>query len=82
MNEEELRDIMQKDDQTWFTLDGLSKKTNLQESQIQKLLKNSELFVQSSAAENGENLFSTRADFKEKGSFTSKLLGAFKNRID
>ena len=73
---------MQKDDHTWFTLSGLSEKTNLKETEIQKILKNSELFVQSSASKNGENLFSTRADFQKEGSFASKIIGAFKNRID
>ncbi len=82
MNEEELKNIMQKDEQTWFTVSNLSEKTSLNESAIQKMLKNSNLFVQSSSPKDGENLFTTRDEFQEKSSFTSKIIGAFKNRID
>jgi hypothetical protein len=82
MNEEELKNIMQNDEQTWFTLGNLSKKTNLNESAIQKILKNSNQFVQSSSSKDGENLFTTREEFKEKSSFASRIIGAFKNRID
>ncbi len=81
--EEELKKIMQQDDKTWFTISDLSQKADLEESKVQKLINSSKLFVQSSSlTEDGENLFSTRDDFQEKGSLTSRILGAFKNRID
>jgi hypothetical protein len=83
MNEDELKKIMYQEDQTWFTLSKLSAKTKIQESELQKVIKKSNLFVQSSSVTSeGENLFSTRDEFKENGSFASRVLGAFKNRID
>lgn len=83
MNDKELKKIMQQEKQTWFTLSNLSEKASLGESEVQKVIKKSNLFVQSSSLTNeGENLFSTREDFQKKGSIANRILGAFKNRID
>lgn len=83
MNEDDLKNIMQQDSQAWFTLSNLSAKTNLPQLDVQKIIKNSKLFVQSSSlTDEGENLFTTRDEFQEKGSLGNKILGAFKNRID
>ena len=83
MDEEELKNIMDKDEKTWFTLSKLSEKTKLKESDIQKMVTKSKKFVQSSSlTSEGENMFSTRDDFQKKGSVINKILGAFKNRID
>lgn len=83
MNEEELKNKMNLSKQTWFTLNNLSENTELKESEVEKLIKKSNLFVQSSSlSEEGENLFSTREDFRKTSSITNRILGAFKNRID
>jgi hypothetical protein len=83
MNGEELKKTMQDDPNTWMTLRELSSKTNLPESDIQKVIRKSNLFVQSSSLNAAnENVFSTRQEFQTKSSLTNKIIGAFKNRID
>lgn len=83
MTEEQLKIIMQQDEKSWFTLGSLSDKTSLDESEVQKLIKKSNLFVQSSSlTSEGENLFSTKENFQKEGSLASRIIGAFKNRID
>jgi len=83
MNKDEIKKIMQDDDKTWFTISNLSERTQMKESEIQKLITNSSEFAQSSSrSPDGENLFSTRDDFQKSGNIVNRLLGAFKNRID
>jgi len=83
MTAEELKEIMLKDNNTWVTLNDLTNKAGVQQSEIKKLINTSSLFVRSaSTSKEGEDLFSTKEEFQKKGSFAQKFLGAFKNRID
>jgi hypothetical protein len=83
MTPEELANLMKEDKKTWFTLTDLSQKINTSVPEVQKILKKSNLFVRSSIRdEEGQDLYSSREDFQKKESFTNKILGAFKNRID
>ena len=83
MEDNQLKDFMQKGEETWFTLDNLSKNTKVDAASIQNLIKNSKLFVQSSSSNNdGQPLYATKDEFQLKSSFYNKLVGAFKNRID
>lgn len=83
MNPEDLYKLIKSDPNTWFTLNEIAQKSNIPESEVQKLVTNSNLFVRSgSLSSSGENLFATREDFQKNESFANKVLGAFKNRID
>lgn len=74
---------MDKDDKTWFTLQNLSELTQKSDSEIQGIIKHSDLFVRSSIPDDaGETLFSTKYDYQQKGSILNRFIGAFKNRID
>ncbi len=75
--------IQQDPSKTWYTLKDLVQLTNAESFEIEKIVNKSDLFVRSSnSSETGEQLFTTRNDFEKKASFGTKILGAFKNRID
>jgi predicted S18 family serine protease len=83
MTANELYQIMSERNQTWFTINELATITQTPFSEIEKFLNNSDLFVRSSqTSPSGEKLFSTRKEFTQKAKFYTKLMGAFKNRID
>ena len=84
MNSEELKELMLKDkDQQWFTIEQLQNKFNIHNAELSKTLNNSGLFIRSSKkTSEGEYLFTTKVEFKQKTSPFRKIIGAFKNRID
>ena len=66
----------------WKTISELQGATGSTANEITKVINQSADFVQSSKVIDGENLYTTRKAFKNNESFFSKVIGAFKNRID
>lgn len=67
----------------WRTARGIATEAELPVNDVLAILeKNSDQVARSSIpAKSGENLYTTRRRFRETASSTSKLLGAFKNRL-
>ncbi|MCU7549863.1 hypothetical protein OCK74_12095 [Chitinophagaceae bacterium LB-8] len=84
MDAEQLYATMKQDtSKVWYTLEDISEITNEDVFNIEKVLNKSDLFVRSSMlSKNGEQLYTTKNDFKKNASFAQKIIGAFKNRID
>lgn len=71
-------------DKSWYSLGDLAGLTGENPNDIEKMVNKSSDFVRSSSklSEDGEPLYTTKKEFKEKASFGQKILGAFRNRID
>lgn len=85
MTPEELHKIIKADEsKTWYNLKEIAHLANTDPFSIQTTLNQSNLFVRSSSkfSEQGEPLYTTLSDFTRKASFSDKLVGAFRNRID
>lgn len=67
----------------WYTIKDLTKMSGISESDIIDILSTDDNFLRSTHLSK-DNLarFTTKKDFDQKGSFFSKVVGAFKNRID
>lgn len=70
-------------EESWKSINELASLTGIDQNQISNILLSSNDFVQSTRMiKNGEPLFTTKGSFRSGASFISKMLGAFKNRID
>lgn len=65
---------------TWQTIDDISKQTGEEANKLQEKLNNSALFVKSNNG--GTEMYTTRQEFKQNEGFLTKIIGAFRNRID
>lgn len=76
--------IIESDDtKQWFTIKDLSEISGMSEKDLIEIISKDSNFLRSTHLSK-DNLarFTTKKDFDEKGSVFSKVLGAFKNRID
>jgi hypothetical protein len=71
------------EDEYWKTLDEIANGTHIEAGTVAKIITNSGDFVRSSyRVKNGEPLYTSRGNFRDKAPLVDKVIGAFKNRID
>jgi hypothetical protein len=68
----------------WRTIDGISAETGLPPDVVRTVINlEKENIIQSSTpTEDGKDVFTTMAHYSRNASTLSKILGAFKNRLD
>ena len=66
----------------WKTISEIQGATGSTTNEIVKVITDSGEFVQSSKIIDGETVFTTKKAFRDNEPFFTKVLGAFKNRID
>lgn len=67
----------------WRTLNEISRQADVKLDDVIKIVTTSKDFVESSYRNtDGEPVFTTRKVFRKKAPFLTKMIGAFRNRID